>query len=308
MTATKHLVSLADLSGEEIWHILHKAIELKAETKARQLRPLLAGRTLGMVFQKPSLRTRASFEVAMLQLGGHAIYLSPHEVRMGEREGVADVARVLSRYVDVIAARTNYHQDVAMLAQYATVPVINALSDLSHPCQALADMLTILEHKNRLAGITLAYVGDSNNVTRSLLLAGGKLGMQLVVASPNGYHCHPDFVAKAQAAAAASGGWIRLLDDPYAAVRDADVIYTDVWTSMGQEAEREHRRRAFGDYQVNDALLAAAPRSAVVMHCLPAHRGEEIIDTVIDGPQAIVFDQAENRLHAQKAILMWLLG
>src|SRR3990172_11429604 len=214
MTATKHLVSLADLSSEEIWHILRTAIALKAETKAGRLRPLLAGRTLGMIFQKPSLRTRASLEVAMLQLGGHALYLSPNEVRMGERESVADVARVLSRYVDIIAARTNYHHDVAMLAQYATVPVINALSDLSHPCQALADMLTIIEHKNRLAGITLAYVGDGNNVTHSLLLAGGKLGMQLVVASPKGYQCQPEFVAKAEEAAATSGGRIRLVDDP----------------------------------------------------------------------------------------------
>jgi len=304
----KHLVCLSHLSGAEIWQILNLARRLKAEWQAGQQRPLLAGKVLGMIFQKPSLRTRVSFDIAMLQLGGHALYLSPAEIQLGQRESVPDVARVLSRYVDAIMARTFSHRDIELLAAYATVPVINGLSDLSHPCQALADMLTIWEKRGDLRSQVLAYVGDGNNVCHALLLAASKLGMHMRIASPPGYTCHPTIVAQAQQAAAESGARLEFLTDPRAAVEGATVVYTDVWTSMGQESEREQRRRVFQSYQVNTALLRLAAPDAIVMHCLPAHRGEEITDDVIDGPQSVVFDQAENRVHAQKAVLVLLLA
>lgn len=304
----KHLISLADLAAEDIREILRVAGGLKAEVKAGHQRPLLAGKVLALLFQKPSLRTRVSFDVGMGQLGGRAIYLSPDEVGLGQRESVPDVARVLSRYVDAIAARTFAHHDVETLAACSSVPVINALSDYSHPCQALADFLTIQEKLGRLAGVKLAYVGDCNNIANSLLFGGSKLGVHVAIAAPPGYQCDPAVLDRARESARASGSQITLTTSPAEAARGADVVYTDVWTSMGQEAETERRRIAFQGYQVNRELLALASPDAIVMHDLPAHRGEEITDEVLDGPRSVVFDQAENRLHAQKAVLALLLG
>lgn len=301
-------LSLADLSSSEIEGLIEQAVALKAEWKSSGNPPLLAGKTLAMIFQKPSLRTRVSFEMAMRHLGGAAMYLSPDEIGLAKRESVADVARVLSRYVDGIMARVFAHAHVVELARYSRVPVINGLSDYSHPCQGLADLLTIYEKFGRLSGIKLAYVGDGNNVLTSLLFGGSKVGMRIVSANPPGYEPSPEVVELARQFAAASGGLVQVTHDPHEAVRGADVIYTDVWTSMGQEAERERRLQVFPPYQVNSTLVSEAQPHAVVMHCLPAHRGEEITDEVIDGPHSIVFDQAENRMHAQKAILVRLLA
>jgi len=304
----RHLLSIADLETRELKEILKLARELKAEWRAGGNRPLLAGKALGMIFQKPSLRTRVSFEMAMLHLGGWALYLSPGEVGLGTRESVPDVARVLGRYVDGIMARVFAHADIEVLAAYSPVPVINGLSDYSHPCQALADLLTIAEKKGGFEGLKLAYVGDGNNVCTSLLFATTKVGMDIAVASPEGYAPPAEVVEKARGFAAQSGSQVTITTDPLAAVRGADVLYTDVWTSMGQEAEEEERMRVFPPYQLNASLLAQAKPEAIVMHCLPAHRGQEITDEVADGPQSVIFDQAENRLHAQKALLAWLLG
>jgi len=278
------------------------------QTKNGQSGSILGGKTLALLFEKPSLRTRVSFDVAMQQLGGHALYLSPAEVGLGEREPVADVARVLSRYVDAIAARTFKHETVEELARWADVPVINALSDGEHPCQALADLLTIYEKKDRWRGLVLAFVGDGNNVARSLMLGSAMVGMEFRIASPQGYCVSRALVDKAESLAAASGAAVVCVESPQEAVRGADVVYTDVWASMGQEKEQVERRRAFSGYQVNAELLALASPDAIVMHDLPAHRGEEIADEVIEGPQSVVFDQAENRLHAQKAVLALILG
>lgn len=305
---SKDLITLADLSSDEVWEILHLAAQLKSELKSGNTRPLLAGKTLGMIFQKPSLRTRVSFEVGMWQLGGYALYLAPDEIQLGKRESVPDAARVLSRYVDAIMARVFAHSDVEQLAAFASVPVINGLSDLTHPCQALADLLTVWERKGRLEGVTLAYVGDGNNVAHSLLLGGALVGMTIRVATPKGYEPDPGMVKKARSIAANTGSSILLTNDPRVAVTDADVIYTDVWTSMGQEAEYQQRLSIFKPYQVDAALVSAAKPSAIVMHCLPAHRGEEITEGVIESPRSAVFDQAENRLHAQKAVLVLLLS
>jgi ornithine carbamoyltransferase len=304
----KDLVSLADLTSADLQSYLDEAVALKKLQKAGQARPLLAGKTLGMIFQKPSLRTRVSFEVGMLQLGGHALYLSPNEIQLGVRESVPDVARVMSRYCDGIMARVFAHADVLALAHNASVPVINGLSDFSHPCQGLADFLTIYEHKGPLAGLKLAFVGDANNVYHSLLFAAAKLGTHIVCASPAGYGPSTTVLDLARPWAAASGSQVTATIDPFDAVRDADVIYTDVWTSMGQEAEAEKRRVAMRPFQVNAALVAAAKKDVIVMHCLPAHRGEEITDDVVDGRHSVVFDQAENRMHAQKAVLARLMA
>jgi len=304
----EHLLSIADLNPDEIWHILDLARELKEEWREGGNRPILADKTLGMIFQKPSLRTRVSFEMAMRHLGGHAIYLSPNEIQLGKRESVSDVARVLSRYVDAIMARVFAHSDVEELARYSRVPVINGLSDFNHPCQAISDLFTILEKRGELRGLKLAYVGDGNNVCNSLLFATTKVGMHISVASPKGYEPASEVVEKARSFAAESGSEVLITNDPVEAVQDADIIYTDVWTSMGQEAEAEERAKVFPPYQVNSALVAKAKPDVMVMHCLPAHRGQEITDEVADGPHSIIFDQAENRLHAQKAILAILLG
>lgn len=304
----KDLVSIADLSTDDVWQIIDTAVRLKREHAADADSLLLRGKTLGMIFEKPSLRTRVSFEVAMLQLGGHALYLSPNEIQLGKRESVSDVARVLSRYVDGVMVRTFAHSNVEDLARYSTVPVINGLSDWSHPCQALGDLLTIFEKKGHLDGIGLAYVGDGNNVAHSLLLAASKVGMDISIGAPKGFECSPDVVQAAKEVARSSGSKIMLTNSAEECVRGAEVVYTDVWTSMGQESEHEKRLAIFAPYRVDSKLLAHATDDVLVMHCLPAHRGEEITDEVIDGPHSIVFDQAENRLHIQKAILALLLG
>jgi ornithine carbamoyltransferase len=304
----QHLVTVADLSTSEIWRLLELAADLKDEWRGGGNKPLLAGKTLGMVFQKPSLRTRVSFEMGMAHLGGRAMYLSPQEIQLGQRESVADIARVLSRYVHGIMARVFAHADVEELAAHASVPVINGLSDFVHPCQALSDLFTIYERRGAVEGVTLAYLGDGNNVANSLLLAGSRVGMEIRVATPSGYGPNARVVSNARKWAQEAGGKVVLDANPQSAVCGAEVIYTDVWTSMGQEAEREARLPLFRPYQINQELLALAKPDAVVMHCLPAHRGEEITDEVIDGPQSIVLDQAENRMHLQKAILVSLMA
>lgn len=304
----KDLVDLAELSADELWHILNVAQELKEEWQGGGNQPILMGKTLAMVFQKPSLRTRVSFETGMLQLGGQALYLSPSEIQLGKRESVGDVARVLSRYVDCIMARVFSHSDIQTLAQYASVPVINGLSDHNHPCQALADLFTILEKKSALRGLKLAWVGDGNNVLTSLLLGASKMGMDVAVATPRGFEPPTEVMQLAFRFAGENESAIEVGNDPHAAVRDADVIYTDVWTSMGQDVERQERLRIFPPYQVNAALVSGAAPDVIVMHCLPAHRGQEISGEVADGPHSVLFDQAENRMHAQKGLLAVLLA
>ena len=304
----KNFVSLTELSADEIWTVLNKAIELKTEWKNGGNKPILKGKVLALVFQKPSLRTRVSFDVGMLHLGGHGLYLSPNEIGLGGRESVPDVARVLSGYVDGIMARTFSHDHIVQLAEYASVPVINGLSDFNHPCQAMGDFLTILEHKGSLDGVNLTYVGDGNNVARSLMFTAAKLGVDFTIATPEGYEIEPEYVAMAQQFAAESGATLRFLHDPIEAVTGADVIYTDVWTSMGQEAETQKRLAVFPPYQVNEKLVSHAKDDVIVMHCLPAHRGEEITDAVADGPHSVLFPQAANRLHAQKGILALLMA
>ena len=300
----KDLLSMTDLGAEDILRLIQGAIALKQQDR----RSLLVGKTLALIFEKPSLRTRVSFEVGMWQLGGQAIYLSQSEVGLGQRESVSDVARVLSRYVDVIVTRTFHHRQAQLLAEHATVPVINGLSDEEHPCQALADLLTIYEKKGRLKGVTIAYVGDANNVATSLLLGASLVGANFRIASPAGYQLKEGILKQAQSFANQSGATIVCTEEPQAAVRGADIVYTDVWTSMGQEAEAERRRANFVGYQVSAQLLAQAQEGVLFMHPLPAHHGEEVAPGLIDCPQSIVFDQAENRLHAQKALLVDLLG
>jgi ornithine carbamoyltransferase len=304
----RHFLHIADYSPRELQALLDLAVQLKKERERGGNKPVLKGKVLGMVFQKPSLRTRVSFDMAMRHLGGDALYLSPVEIGLGQRETVADVARVLSGYVDAIMARTFSHQHILDLAEWATVPVINGLSDYNHPCQALADALTIQENKGRLKGLRVAYVGDGFNVANSLLHICTKLGAHFSIASPQGYELKPEVVTLGQGFARASGAHITLTHDPREAVKDADAVYTDTWTSMGQEAEAAVRRQHFAGFQVNDELLALARPDAIVLHCLPAHRGEEITDAVMDGPRSVVFPQAENRMHAQKAILVYLLA
>ena len=291
----KDLISIADLKSEDIQGLIASATRLKQGSR----KPLLEGKILALMFEKPSLRTRVSFDVAMKQLGGDAIYLSPAEVGLGQREPVSDVAKVLSRYVDGIVARTFSHSSVELLAQHATVPVINGLSDEEHPCQVLSDLLTIYEKKGGLEGLTLAYIGDANNVANSLLLAAAITGIDFRMANPKGYEPKPELQKMAPMA--------QFAPDPKIAVKNADVVYTDVWTSMGQEAETEKRKTAFSSYQVNAELLSLAKKDAIFMHPLPAHHGEEIAEGLLDLPQSVVFDQAENRLHMQKAILAKLL-
>jgi len=296
----RDLLRVADLSGEEIGDILALAGRLKGELRAGKPHPLLAGRTLAMIFEKPSLRTRVTFEVGMVQLGGAAIHLAPGDIRLGEREPARDIARNLERWVDLIMARTFLHQSVADLAAGARVPVINGLSDLHHPCQVLSDCFTLREHRGSLAGLRVAFVGDGNNMVHSWMDAAARLGFDFALACPPGYEPDPAITAEA-------GARVTVTHDVAEAARRADVVYTDVWTSMGQEAEAKARRRAFQPYQVNEKVVTLARPDALVMHCLPAHRGEEITDAVLEGPQSVVFDQAENRLHVQKAVMVWLL-
>jgi ornithine carbamoyltransferase len=300
----KHFLSVADLSRERLFRLFTLAADLKQRWKAGRRGSPLAGRSLALIFEKPSLRTRVTFEVGIVQLGGRAVYLSGSEIGLGTRETVPDVARNLSRWVDGIAARVFSHATVEGLARNATIPVINGLSDFEHPCQALADYFTLWERGVDLASMRLAWIGDGNNVCHSVMLAGALVGASMVVACPPGYE--PD--AGVQAAVSKLGGRLQLTTDAREAATGADVLYTDVWVSMGQENEREERREAFSRYQLSETLVGFAKPSAVVMHCLPAHRGEEITDSVLDGPRSIVLDQAENRLHAQKAVIFELLG
>jgi ornithine carbamoyltransferase len=302
-------LAIADHSPAEIQSLLDLAIKLKKEHQAGGNKPILKGKALAMVFQKPSLRTRVSFEMGMQHLGGHALYIGPSEIGLGQRESIADVARVLEGYVDGIMARVFAHQHVLDLAKWSERPVINGLSDYNHPCQGLADALTIVEHyKGKVKGLKVVYVGDGNNVAVSLMHVSAKLGMNFAIANPPGYDIVPSAVELGKKFAAESGSSVEFLTDPAEAVRDADVIYTDTWTSMGQEEETKKREAAFPPYQVNAALLKKAKPTCVVLHCLPAHRGQEITDEVADGPQSLLFPQAHNRLHAQKALLAKLLA
>jgi ornithine carbamoyltransferase len=298
----RDFLALDGLTRPELDEILHLSATIKRDLKAGRREPLLAGKTLAMIFEKPSLRTRVTFEVGMTQLGGYAVYLTPNDIRLGERESVADIARNLDRWVDVIMARTFLHATIDELAAHARVPVINGLSDLRHPCQVLTDCFTLVERRGRLDGLRIAWIGDGNNVANSWIAAAGRFAFTVAIACPAGYE--PDSAVLASARAA--GATVILTRDVAEAAREADVLYTDTWTSMGQEAESARRQRDFAAYQVNAEVLRLARPDAVVMHCLPAHRGEEITSDVIDGPQSVVFEQAENRLHVQKGILVWL--
>ena len=304
----KHFISIHDITTEEFHALLDLAIRLKKETKAGIAHPILKGRSLGMIFTKSSTRTRISFEVGMYQLGGHPLYLNANDMQLGRGESIYDTANVMSRFVDGIMIRTFAHQDVLDLAKYGTVPVINALTDDLHPCQAMADLMTVYEHKGKLEGLKLAYVGDGNNVAHSLLYACAKAGMHMSVATPKGYACAEEVVENAKADAKETGSRILITNDPEEAVAGADVVCTDTWTSMGQEAEKAERVKIFKDYQVNAALFAKSKEDSVFIHCLPAYRGYEVTEDVIDGPRSIIFDEAENRLHAQKAILATLMA
>lgn len=303
----RDFLCLKDFTPEELWLLLKTAAYLKTGCYLHQQQEILAGKTLGMVFAKNSTRTRISFEVGMRQLGGHALFLNPQDLQLGRGETIADTARVFSRYLDGIMIRTYAHEDVVELARYADIPVINGLTDWVHPCQGLADIFTLYEKKGRVAGLKLAYVGDGNNVAHSLLYGGALFGMKVFVATPPAYRPSATVVEEATAIARETGGTVAVVDDPREAVRGADAVYTDVWVSMGQEAEREERMETLRPYQMNAELLALADERAVVLHCLPAHKDEEITEEVFEGPQSVVFDQAENRLHVQKAILAMLL-
>jgi ornithine carbamoyltransferase len=299
----KSFLSIHDFTTEQIMRVMDLAALLKAEQKAGVPHPILKGKTLGMIFLKPSTRTRISFEVAIWQLGGYGLFLNANDLQLKRGETVADTARVLSRYLDGIMIRTFAHSDVVELAREGSIPIINGLTDLLHPCQVMADLLTGIEKFGDLAGRKLAYVGDGNNMVHSLMYGGAKVGMHVSCACPAGYEPDPEVVAAARADGAATGAKMDIVRDPREAVRGADILYTDVWASMGQEAEREKRVRDFQGYQINAELVSAANPDCIVMHCLPAHRGEEITDDVADGPHSVLWDEAENRLHVQKAIL-----
>jgi ornithine carbamoyltransferase len=308
--APRHYTSVLDLSRDETLDVLKRAAKLKARwnTQHKASRKLRSC-TLATIYEKPSLRTRVTFEAGMTQLGGHSIYLGPNDIQIGKRETAADIARNLSRWVQIIMARSFAHSTVTELAAHSSVPVINGLSDLEHPCQALADFLTIQERFGSFKGRTLAYIGDGNNVAHSLMLMGALLGLNVNVATPEGYEPERGIVERAQELAAESGATIKLSWEAQAAVQNADVIYTDVWASMGQEGESDARKNVFAGYQVTSELMAASGKpETIFMHCLPAHRGEEVAADVIDGPQSAVIDEAENRLHVQKALILWLLG
>lgn len=300
----RDLLSIQDLSVDEVWALFDLSRKLKETSLADQIgSPILPGKSLAMIFEKPSLRTRVTFEIGMMQLGGYAVYLQPADIQLGKRESVPDAARNLERWVQGIMARVFAHQTVVDLAKYSKVPVINGLSDLEHPCQALADFLTILEHKGKLEGLKLAYVGDGNNVCHSLQLLAAKMGMNMSVGCPPKYEPNAGITALAHKEAKNTGATLTITNDPIEAVADADVIYTDVWASMGQEAEQDVRVKVFRRYQVNSELVNAAKDDVIILHCLPAKRGLEITDEVIDGSHSVVFDEAENRLHVQKAVM-----
>ena len=303
----KDYLAVADFSGAEIQSILDTAVELKTEWKNKGNTPLFKNKVLAMIFQKPSLRTRVSFDMAMRHMGGDALYLSPAEIGLGKRESIADVARVVSGYVDAVMARVFDHEHVLELAKWSEIPVINGLSDYNHPCQAAADALTIQENFGSLKSLNVTYIGDGNNVAVSLMFICAKLGANFIIGHPEGYGLDPETVALGEKFAAESGSTIRELQDPQEAVKEAQVIYTDTWVSMGQDDETANRQKVFPPYQVNQKLVAGADKDVIVMHCLPAHRGEEITDEVADGANSRLFPQAHNRLHAQKAILVKLL-
>lgn len=300
----RDLLTILDLSAEEIKQLIARARAMKVEWAAGSLKPSLAAKVLGMIFVKPSTRTRVSFEVAMYRLGGHCVYMTAGDTQISRNEPLCDTARVLSRYVDGIMVRTYSQSDVEELARFSTIPVINGLTDRFHPCQVLSDLVSVEEELGSIEGIHVAWVGDGNNVAHSWINASARLGFTVSLACPPGYQPDPQVIARAQSEGIAQ---VKLTGDPKEAVRSADVIYTDVWASMGQEAESEARKGVFKPYQVNAELLACAPAHAIVMHCLPAHRGEEITDEVMEGPQSVVFNQAENRLHLQMALLEWLM-
>lgn len=304
----KDFVSIGDLNRDELMGLLADAITLKKERESGRMKAPLRGKVLAMIFEKPSLRTRVTFQTGIYELGGMGIYLAPSDIKIGQRETVPDVAKNLSRWVGGIMARTFSHSTVTGLALNATVPVINGLSDIEHPCQILADFQTVYEKKGRLEGIKLAYIGDGNNVSHSLLLASGLMGMDMRMAYPEGYEPNEDIVKKARSFASTSNGSILITNDPKEAVEKADVIYTDVWASMGQKDEAKMRRKVFSPYQVNEELVSFADSDFIFLHCLPAVRGEEVSAGVIDGPHSVVFDEAENRLHAQKALMLKLMG
>ncbi|WP_339322537.1 ornithine carbamoyltransferase [Paenibacillus sp. FSL W8-0194] len=304
----RDLLELDDYSTEEIQYLLDLAIELKRKQKNGEVYQPLRGKTIGLIFEKSSTRTRASFEVGAFQLGAHALFLSKNDIQLGRGEIISDTAQVLSRYLDGIMIRTFGHNNVVELAKYASVPVINGLSDLAHPCQVLADYQTILEHKGKLKGLKLAYIGDGNNMAHSLMIGGAKLGVHVSVASPEGYEPDAEVVKASREIAKETGAQIVVTRSPQEAVKDADVIYTDVWASMGFEEEQKIREAAFKDYQVDEELAKGAKSDYLFMHCLPAHRGEEVSEGVIDGKNSVIFDQAENRLHAQKALMAALMG
>jgi len=303
----KHLVTVADLSNDDIELVYQIADRTKTQIKQGIRSNKLNARVLGMIFEKPSMRTRMSFQAAMIQAGGHAMDIRGQEIGLGRRESAKDIALVMSRYVDAIMIRTFAHKNVQMLARYASVPVINGLSDYVHPCQALADVFTIREKLGSLDGVHVAFVGDGNNVARSLAMLCTKLGMNFTLSAPAGHELDEAFLADAAKKLGAKPN-VKVVPDPHEAVRDAHIVYTDVWASMGQENEAEQRKKLFLPYQVNADLMSRAPKGALVMHCLPAHRGDEISDDVMDSPAAIVYDQAENRLHVQKGLLFFLLG
>lgn len=304
----KHLLSIHDLTVEEVEKILTVAQDLKKKQKQGIPHPILKNKTLGMIFSKSSTRTRVSFEVGMYQLGGHALFLSSNDIQLGRGETIYDTANVLSRYLDGIMIRTYAQSDVEDLAKYGSIPIINGLTDLLHPCQALTDMLTISEHKGKLAGLKLAYLGDGNNMAHSLLYAGAKLGMQVSVATPEGFECNEEIVANAKEDAKKTGAVIDVSHDPVRAATGADAIYTDTWISMGQTGSKESRLATFHPYQVNSKMMGYAKQDAIFLHCLPAYRGYEVTEDVIDGPQSVVFDEAENRLHTQKAVMALLMA
>lgn len=304
----KHLIDLNDLSVEDVEKLFTLAEKLKRELKAGIPHPLLRGKTLGMIFSKSSTRTRVSFEVGMYQLGGYAIFLSSSDIQLGRGETIHDTAKVLSHYVHGIMIRTYKHSDVLDLARFGTIPVINGLTDLMHPCQVLSDLFTVYETKGRLKGLKLAYVGDGNNVANSLLQGCAITGMDISVASPRGYECDTAIIEQARNAARKSGSRVVLTEDPEEAIRDADVVYTDTWVSMGQEAEKDLRIRLFMPYQVNSRLFSLAKEDAMFLHCLPAYRGYEVTEDIIDGPNSYVFEEAENRLHVQKAVMVALMS
>jgi len=308
MIEMKSLISLFDITVEDFERVFELSARLKKELKNGIPHQLLKGKTLGMIFSKSSTRTRVSFEVGMYQLGGHSLFLSSNDIQLGRGETIYDTAQVLSRMLDGIMIRTYSHEDVVNLDKYSTIPVINALTDLMHPCQILADLFTILEVKGSLKGLKLAYVGDGNNVANSLLHGCAKVGMDISVASPRNYECDGTVLEEAKSDARKSGSKIVMTDDPEEAVKDADVVYTDTWISMGQEAEKEVRLKIFMPYQVNKKLFSLAKDDAMFLHCLPAYRGFEVTEDVIDGPNSYVFDEAENRLHVQKALMVLLMG